>query len=59
MGYEAKACGALGCWLVLAEWSDGKIIDMQLARVDGEKIKADTWYKLQGGAFVEAEENNE
>ena len=55
-GYQSKACGALGCWLVLAEWQDGEIVDMQIARVDGEKIKADTWYMLQGGSFVEVEE---
>ena len=55
-GCQSKACGALGCWLVLAEWRDGEIVDMQLARVDGEKIKADTWYMLQGGSFVEVEE---
>ena len=24
------------------------------AVVDGEKIKADTWYKLENGEFVEA-----
>ena len=56
MGYQAKACGALGCWLVLAEWNKDEIIDMQLACVDGEKIKADTWYKLLGGKFVKVEE---
>ena len=55
-GYQSKACGALGCWLVLSEWRDGEIVDMQLTRVDGEKIKADTWYMLQGGSFVEVEE---
>ena len=26
------------------------------AVVDGEKIKADTWYKLEGGKFVEVED---
>jgi hypothetical protein len=29
---------------------------MKMAHVDGEKIKADTWYTLRGGEFVEVEE---
>ena len=56
-GFHAKASGALGCWIVLAEWNENnEIIDMHLARVDGEKIKADTWYQLKEGEFVEVEE---
>ena len=57
-GYHSKASGGLGCWIVLAEWNERgeEIIDMKMARVDGEKIKADTWYRLQGGEFVEEEE---
>ena len=56
-GFQAKASGTLGCWIVLAEWKDAnEIIDMQLVRVDGEKIKADTWYQLNNGEFVEIEE---
>ena len=58
-GSESKACGALGCWIVLAEWDDDSrdIIDMRIARVDGKRIKADTWYQLKGGEFVEVEES--
>ena len=56
-GYQSKASGALGCWIVLAELSDNnEIINMQTARVDGKKIKPDTWYQLKGGDFVEVEE---
>ena len=56
-GFHAKASGALGCWIVLAEWNENnEIIDMHLARVDGKKIKADTWYQLKDGEFVEIEE---
>ena len=29
------------------------------AVVDGEQIKADTWYKLKDGEFVECGEENE
>ncbi len=57
IGYEGKAKGALGCWLVLAEWEERAteygIKDVRSVRVDGDTIKADTWYKLQGGEFVE------
>ena len=58
-GIESKASGALGCYLVLAEWEDKDgwhIKDMKLAKVDGEKIKADTFYQLVGGEFVEVKQ---
>ena len=54
---KAKA----GSWITLAEWeySDekGKFIPrcVKTEYVDGEKIKADTWYRLKNGKFVEAE----
>ena len=58
LGIEGKAKGALGCWLVLAEWERDKIgnwhrTDVQCKLVDGEIVKADTWYMLRGGQFVE------
>ena len=49
----------LGSWITLAEWvySDEKArMVPQFVKtefVDGEKIKADTWYKLIGGEFTE------
>jgi hypothetical protein len=57
IGYKSKAKGALGCWLVLAEWDDEEehIIDVQCRKVDGENIKADTWYQLIDGEFKESE----
>ena len=57
-GYECKAMGALGCAICCVErgeW-DGEtfpIIAVKAAIVDGEKIKADTWYRLKNGKFVE------
>ena len=58
LGIEGKAKGALGCWIVCAEWegkSDGWHIKcVKAAAVDGERIKADTWYMLQDGEFMEA-----
>lgn len=59
-GYECKAMGALGCAICCVErgeW-DGNtypIIAVKAAIVDGEKIKANTWYRLQNGEFVEVE----
>lgn len=57
MGYQSRAKGALGCWLVLAEWdAEGNHIqDVQCLRVDGDRIKADTWYRLEHGQFVVAD----
>ena len=54
MGYQSRAKGALGCWLVLAEWdAAGKhILDVQSVRGDGERIQANTWYRLKQGQFV-------
>lgn len=57
-GKDCEAKGALGCWIVLTErdeW-DGEcypIIDMKVVKVDGEKIKPDTYYKLVNGEPVE------
>ena len=53
LGYDNQARGALGCWLVLAERDDNyKIKSVKTIKVDGKKIKADTFYKLQKGKFV-------
>lgn len=59
-GYECKAMGALGCAICCVErgewgWEAHPIIAVKAAIVDGEKIKADTWYRLQNGEFVEVE----
>ena len=54
---KAKA----GSWITLAEWeySDekGRFAPryVKTEYVDGEKIKADTWYQLKNGEFVEVE----
>jgi hypothetical protein len=60
MGIEGKASGALGCWIVLAEWKQDKkgnwkIKTVKTAKVDGKKIKPDTYYTLVEGKFVEEE----
>ena len=59
IGYNSKAKGSLGCFIVLAECknlgAEYHIVDVKSAKVDGEKIKPDTFYKLINGEFVEAD----
>ncbi len=53
-----RAKGKIGSILVIALESDEdfEIKDFAVGIVDGETIKADTWYKLENGQLVEAEE---
>ena len=58
-GYGCKAKGAIGCWIVLAErgeWNGNTypIKEVKAFEVDGEKVKADTWYMLVNGELKEA-----
>ena len=58
-GNKSKAKAKIGSWITLAEWewSDEKNrnipVCVKTEYVDGENIKADTWYKLENGKFVE------
>ena len=56
LGIEGRASGSIGNFLVLAEWqyqnSAWRRVAMGLAKVDGKKIKADTFYVLKGGKFT-------
>ena len=71
-GYKGKAMGVLGSHIVLAEWkyigkedddrydrSEQKaweFVGAKMFRVDGEKVKPDTWYRLENGELLEVEE---
>lgn len=56
-GEYSLAKGTLGNWIVVSERdSSGDIVDAKLARVDGETIRADTWYTLRRGEIVEVSE---
>ena len=59
IGVKSIAKGALGNWIVLAEWveqGDHYIpACVKAGKIDGETLKPDTWYKLEGGEFVEFE----
>ena len=59
-GIDSKACGALGCWLVLTErgeWNGETypIKEVKAVRVDGKTIKPNTWYKLREGQIIETD----
>ena len=57
IGINNRAKAAAGSWIVLAEWKreGGKWIPVcvKAGKIDGENLKADTWYKLKDGEFVE------
>ena len=59
LGIDGKAKGALGCWIVLAEWKETDTgwerVDVQSKLVDGDEIKEDTFYMLIDGKFAEVE----
>ena len=57
-GNGCKVRGGLGSILIIAEESpnDYDIVEWASAVVDGEIIKADTWYRLVGGKFMESED---
>ena len=61
-GRKSKAKGKKGSWITLAEWvkdeEKGRYVPIcvKTERVDGEKIKEDTYYTLKNGEFSEVEE---
>ena len=58
-GNKSKAKAKVGSWITLAEWkwNDEKNrnvpVCVKTEYIDGENIKADTWYQLKNGKFVE------
>ena len=61
-GNNSRAKAKVGSWITLAEWewNDEKNryvpVCVKTEYVDGENIKADTWYQLKNGEFVEVTE---
>ena len=55
-GPFGRAKGVLGAHIVCAEWRNGKLVDAKMAVVDGDKIKADTYYMLKNGEFAEVKQ---
>ncbi len=58
-GIEGKAKGSLGCYIAVAEYEETeegyRLVDFKSHIVDGETIRADTFYMLKNGEFVEVE----
>ena len=66
VGRDTRAKGSLGSWIVLTqchkseedEQDEQDYIDLvKVAKVDGKRIKADTWYTLKEGKFVIADDD--
>ena len=57
-GKRAKVKAPVGTWITLSEYGewDGDgypCVCVKSAQIDGETLKADTWYTLKNGEFVE------
>ena len=58
-GHESRVKAKIGSWITLSEWKysqkKGRLIPVcvKTEYVDGDRIKADTWYKLVNGKFTE------
>ena len=60
-GYNSIVKASLGSWITLAEWeinddSNSIPICVKTEKVDGRRIKADTYYRLVNGEFKEVED---
>ena len=56
-GTDPKAKGGIGAVLVLVKTADdGEIEILKTVKVDGENVKADTWYTVKGNRLAEVKE---
>ena len=56
IGVNSKVKGIIGTWITLAEYDDNyKVVCVKSTKIDGKKLKADTWYILKDKKFQEAE----
>ena len=61
-GNGSIAKGKIGSWITLSEWKyseEEKVyipVCVKTEKIDGERIKEDTYYMLQNGEFMEVEE---
>jgi len=55
-GHKGKVKGKIGCWFALSEWKkvDNNWIPLcvKAFKIDGIKIKEDTWYMLKNGKLT-------
>ena len=61
IGYDSRTKGAVGNWIVLAEWKrEGDRwypACVKAGLIDGVTLKPDTWYTLRDGEFVEVQDD--
>lgn len=60
-GCKSRAKGVIGSYITCTEWKENDkdkwvLVQAKMVQVDGEKIKADTYYELIDGEFVEAKD---
>jgi len=57
LGIDNKAKGCIGSWIILSEWKETEtsweLKTVKSVKVDGKKIKDNTWYQLKGRKLVE------
>ena len=58
LGVRGQVSGKKGTWLVVAEWIQDEdwnweVKEVKTVKVDGKKIKENTYYTLEHGEFVE------
>jgi len=61
LGFKNKAKAALNSWIALSDWRQDEDYNWYLhsvisKKVDGKKIKADTFYTIESGKLIEVEE---
>ncbi|MCD8349112.1 MAG: hypothetical protein LUC93_00685, partial [Planctomycetaceae bacterium] len=60
LGIDSRAAGGKGCWIVLSEWErirgEWTRKEVKSVLVDDEAIKANVFYTLKDGVFVECED---
>jgi hypothetical protein len=58
-GINSKAKSCQGSYITLSEWVEKDCTSIlktvKTAKIDGIKLKADTYYKLENGKFVKAD----
>ena len=56
-GEDAKVRGGIGSVLALQYWKEGEFVGIKFKEVDGNKIKVDTYYRLdKTGRFIEVKD---
>jgi len=60
-GTDGMAKGKVGCWFCLSEWKQRNDKTwypycVKATKIDGKKIKENTWYTLKNGKFTEVKE---